>query len=71
MRLLLDTHTFLWFIAGDPQLDSYSRQLIEDVTNERYLSVASIWEITIKASLNRLAVPMPPKLAGKRPCLAQ
>lgn len=60
MKLLLDTHTFLWFIAGDVQLDAYARQLIEDTGNERYLSVASVWEITIKSSLGRLIVPVPP-----------
>lgn len=60
MKLLLDTHTFLWFIAGDAQLDDYARQLIEDLGNERYLSVASMWEITIKSSLGRLTVPLPP-----------
>ena len=60
MKVLLDTHTFLWFIAGDPQLDTYARQLIEETDNERYLSVASIWEITIKSSLGRLTVPTPP-----------
>lgn len=51
---------FLWFIAGDAQLDKYSRQLIEDERNQRYLSVVSVWEITIKASLGRLQVPTPP-----------
>lgn len=60
MKILLDTHTFLWFIAGDPQLDTYARQLIEEANNERYLSVASVWEITIKSSLGRLTVPTPP-----------
>ena len=60
MNMLLDTHTFLWFIAGDPQLDRYARQLIEDPGNQRYLSIASIWEITIKSSLGRLTVPTPP-----------
>jgi PIN domain nuclease of toxin-antitoxin system len=60
VKLLLDTHTFLWFIAGDTQLDSYARQLIEEPGNERYLSAASVWEITIKSSLGRLTVPMPP-----------
>ena len=59
-KLLLDTHTFLWFIGGDPQLDRYSRQLIEDPQNQRYLSVVSVWEITIKSSLGRLQVPTPP-----------
>ncbi|MCA9997211.1 MAG: type II toxin-antitoxin system VapC family toxin [Anaerolineales bacterium] len=60
MKVLLDTHTFLWFIAGDGQLDVYARQLIEEPGNERYLSVASVWEITIKSSLGRLTVPSPP-----------
>ncbi|MCB0000251.1 MAG: type II toxin-antitoxin system VapC family toxin [Anaerolineales bacterium] len=60
MKLLLDTHTFLWFIAGDNQLDVYARQLIENPDNERYLSIASVWEITIKSSLGRLTVPTPP-----------
>lgn len=60
MKVLLDTHTFLWFIAGDTQLDGYARQLIEEPGNKRYLSVASVWEITIKSSLGRLTVPTPP-----------
>lgn len=59
MKVLLDTHTFLWFIAGDPLLDNYARQLIEDSNNERCLSTASLWEITIKSSLGRLTVPKP------------
>ncbi|MCP5097052.1 MAG: type II toxin-antitoxin system VapC family toxin [Chloroflexi bacterium] len=60
MKILLDTHAFLWFIAGDTHLDDFARQSIEDVSNERYLSVASVWEITIKSSLGRLTVPTPP-----------
>lgn len=62
MKLLLDTHTFLWFIGGDAQLDNRSRQLIEDAGNQRYLSVVSVWEITIKASLGKLQSPMPPSV---------
>ena len=60
MKVLLDTHTFLWFIAGDAQLADYARQVIEDLSNERYVSIASVWEITIKSSLGRLIVPTPP-----------
>ncbi|MFO7681859.1 MAG: hypothetical protein R6X34_17585 [Chloroflexota bacterium] len=60
MKLLLDTHAFLWSIAGDSQLDSHARRLIEDFGNERYLSLDSICEITIKSSLGRLVVPTPP-----------
>lgn len=59
MRLLLDTHTFLWFIGGDAALSLYARQLIEDRTNERLLSIASLWEMAIKVSLGRLTVPLP------------
>jgi PIN domain nuclease of toxin-antitoxin system len=62
VKILLDTHTFLWFIAGNTQLDSYARKLIEEPSNDRYLSVASIWEITIKSSLRRLTVPTPPSI---------
>ena len=56
MRLLLDTHTFLWFIGGDAALSSYARQLIEDRANERLLSIASLWEMAIKVSLRRLTL---------------
>lgn len=56
MRLLLDTHTFLWFIDGDVALSPHARQLIEDRTNERLLSIASLWEMAIKVSLRRLTL---------------
>jgi len=59
VRLLLDTHTFLWFIDGDTALSPYARQLIEDRTNERLLSIASLWEMAIKASLGRLTLALP------------
>lgn len=59
MRLLMDTHTFLWFIDGNPKLSSRARQLIEEVTNERLLSTASLWEMAIKVSLGKLTLPLP------------
>jgi PIN domain nuclease of toxin-antitoxin system len=59
MRLLLDTHTFLWFIDGNPKLSSYARQLIEELGNERLLSVASLWEMSIKNSLGKLKLLLP------------
>lgn len=62
MNLLLDTHAFLWFIAGDSRLDSNAKQLIENPNNKNYLSIASIWEITIKSSIGKLTVPMPPSV---------
>lgn len=59
MKLLLDTHAFLWFIGGSGELSSYARALIEDEENDRYLSVASLWEMTIKVSIGKLDVPLP------------
>lgn len=44
MRLLLDTHTFLWFIEGNLNLSNAARNLIEDQGNQRLLSIASLWE---------------------------
>lgn len=54
MNLLLDTHALLWFLAGDPRLSTTARAAIEDLGNTRLLSVASAWEIAIKASLGKL-----------------
>jgi PIN domain nuclease of toxin-antitoxin system len=59
MRLLLDTHTFLWFIGGDLQLSPTCRALIEDVNNERLLSIASVWEMAIKVGLGKLPLAQP------------
>jgi|YNPBryunderm2012_1023409.scaffolds.fasta_scaffold01898_6 PIN domain nuclease of toxin-antitoxin system len=59
MRLLLDTHSFLWFISGDERLSSTARTLIEDVHNDVFLSVASLWEMAIKISLGRLRLAQP------------
>ncbi len=59
MRLLLDTHAFLWFIAGDTQLSYRGRQLIEDQANTRFLSVASLWEMAIKHSTGKLPLGEP------------
>lgn len=57
MRLLLDTHAFLWFILDDPQLSSTARRLIEDPENEVEVSPASYWEIAIKIKLEKYALP--------------
>ncbi len=54
MRLLLDTHTFLWFINGDPRLSNNAKKLIENVSNERLISIACLWEISIKVSIGKL-----------------
>ena len=56
MKVLLDTHTFLWFVAGDAQLSQLARKAIEDLNNQRFLSIASLWEIAIKTNLGKLNV---------------
>jgi PIN domain nuclease of toxin-antitoxin system len=59
MRLLLDTHAFLWFIEGNLNLSARARQLIEDENNQRFLSIASLWEISIKVSIGKLELGIP------------
>ena len=59
MRILLDTHTFLWWITADHRLSQRSIELISDGNNELLFSAASGWEIAIKVGLGRLDVPDP------------
>lgn len=59
MNLLLDTHAFLWFIAGDERLSTNARSAIELMENDCFVSAASLWEIAIKTSLGRLTLPQP------------
>jgi PIN domain nuclease of toxin-antitoxin system len=54
MDLLLNTHTFIWFLNGDKQLNSTVKNLITHTSNKCYVSIASIWEMVIKSSLNKL-----------------
>ena len=62
MRLLLDTHIFLWAVAGSPLLKPPVRRLIE-AADEVYVSAASIWEVAIKARLGKIDAD-PLKLAA-------
>jgi len=59
MRLLLDTHTFLWWLADDPSLSAKARSAIADGRNECFLSLASCWELAIKCSLGKLRLNQP------------
>ena len=56
MKVLLDTHTFIWFNLNDPRLTDRARRIIEDATNQVLISPASYWEIAIKISNNRFAI---------------
>jgi PIN domain nuclease of toxin-antitoxin system len=58
MRLLLDTHTLLWFLEDDPRLSVVAKAAVEDAGNERWVSVASGWEMVIKADLGKLRLPL-------------
>jgi PIN domain nuclease of toxin-antitoxin system len=56
MKILLDTHAFLWFVDDNPRLSQPARVLIESEDSEPFLSVASLWEIAIKISLGKLTL---------------
>jgi len=62
MRLLLDTHIFLWFISGDTRLSLALREAVSNPHNEIFLSVVSLWEVIIKYQLGHLPLPEPPEL---------
>ena len=59
MRLLLDTHTFLWFLLDDLRLSPTARELIDDPANDIEVSPATYWEIAIKISLGKYELPEP------------
>ena len=59
MKLLLDTHAFLWFIMGDARLTAAARAAIEDEGNEKYVSAVSLWEIAVKVGLGKLHLSEP------------
>jgi PIN domain nuclease of toxin-antitoxin system len=60
MRILLDTHVFLWFISGEPRLPRSLREAIQDSDNTVFLSAVSIWEVTVKYKLGKLPLPDAP-----------
>jgi PIN domain nuclease of toxin-antitoxin system len=59
MNYLLDTHAFLWFINGSPELPLAVQEQIEDVDNQIWVSVVSFWEIAIKYALGKLLLDIP------------
>lgn len=56
MNILLDTHTFLWYLEDSKQLSSKAAELLEDASNTLRLSIASLWEISIKLGLGKLSL---------------
>jgi PIN domain nuclease of toxin-antitoxin system len=59
VRLLLDTHSFLWFVLDDAQLSAPASRLISDPSNEVLVSPATYWEIAIKASTGKYTLAAP------------
>lgn len=59
MKLLLDTHVFLWWLRDEPDLSGTARDAISDPANTCYLSLASCWELAIKSSVGKLKLKKP------------
>ena len=59
MKILLDTNSFLWFISGSERLSINARDRIADLDNQLFLSSASLWEIAIKVSIEKLELLQP------------
>lgn len=53
MNVLLDAHALLWFIAGSASLSQTARTLIEDAANDKFISIASLWETAIKVGIGK------------------
>lgn len=58
MKYLLDTHAFIWYATGDKKLSEKAKKII-DSSHERYLSIASIWEMAIKINIGKLTFMEP------------
>jgi PIN domain nuclease of toxin-antitoxin system len=59
MKLLLDAHTFLWFVWDDAQLTDNAKELITNPANQKFVSAAICWEIAIKMSIGKLDLGEP------------
>ena len=62
MKILLDTHVFLWYISADQQLPTAFRDTIRDPSNTVFLSAVSIWEAVVKHALGKLPLPGAPAI---------
>jgi len=60
-KLLLDTHTFIWWVENAPQLSLNARKILENIDNKCFFSLASSWEMAIKSSIGKLKLTLPIK----------
>jgi PIN domain nuclease of toxin-antitoxin system len=59
MKLLLDTHSFIWFFSGNSNLSNTVRELMDDTSHQKLISLASVWEMGIKQSKGKLTLALP------------
>jgi PIN domain nuclease of toxin-antitoxin system len=57
MRLLLDTHTLIWWLEGSKEIGKSVATVLRSAENVKFISVVSIWEMRLKASLKKLDLP--------------
>jgi len=60
-KIILDTHTFIWWVDDDQRLSAKAKKVIENMDNQCFLSLASSWEMAIKSSLGKLKLTIPVK----------
>ena len=58
MKYLIDTHAFIWYSVGDAKLSAKAKEII-DSESEKYISIASLWEMSIKVSIGKLTFVKP------------
>ena len=59
MKILLDTHTFLWWVDGNPALSAKALEAIRNPRHDCFLSMVSCWEMAVKSSIGKLTLTMP------------
>jgi PIN domain nuclease of toxin-antitoxin system len=60
VRLLVDTHCWLWYLLAPERLNSKAQEILREPGNEIFFSAASVWEIVVKYALGKLELPLPP-----------
>jgi PIN domain nuclease of toxin-antitoxin system len=58
MDFLLDTHTIIWFSQNNEKLSKFAKEIISDINNNCFVSIASIWEMAIKLKLKKLSIDL-------------
>jgi PIN domain nuclease of toxin-antitoxin system len=62
VRVLIDTHAFLWFLTADSSLSSPAEAAIRDIDNEAFVSMVTLWEVSIKHGLGKLQLADVPEV---------